>query len=123
MSATASSLTYTAKIKCVDGSGFSHRCSNNNLVMVIRDGGGVVSGSRISPLQNFTLGSSLTTESAASGSNPTTFTLSGMTNSSTATLSVGFGIPLLSSGNTGVTTLAHLHPWGSGAARRRSPRR
>jgi len=100
-----STVTYKVSVQCVNGAGVANRCSTSKtFAVVVHDTGGTA-GSRISPLQNFTLGnSSQTVSSGPSGSSTTTFVLSGMaTNSATGTFQLGFDVPLLSTGSTGST--------------------
>lgn len=100
-------LTYTVSLKCVDQG--SHHCSSTNMVAVLKDTGTVLSTSRLGALVNFTESGSQS-QISSSGSNPTTFTLgpltatSGSTATRTGAMQVGFGVPLLTSGNTGVST-------------------
>lgn len=96
------SVTYTVKVKCVDGPG-NHHCSNSNMVMVVKDTGGSGS-SPLSSLVNFTLGPNSQTVLSTSGSGSTlTMTLSALANSASNSFNIGFGAPILTSGSTGVT--------------------
>ena len=97
--------TYTVTVKCVDGGTAALACTSHAMVAVIHDPGGVVTGSRLSPLQNFTIGNNTQTVLGGPvGSSPATFTLSALTNSATATFRVGFAVPVLTSGATGLST-------------------
>jgi hypothetical protein len=97
------SLTYKVTVRCIDGTpAASHRCSTNNMVMVIKDSG--AASGRLSSLVNFTIGNNSQTIVSGASGNPATLTLAALGNSATGTFNVGFGIPILTSGATGAST-------------------
>lgn len=95
-----SALSYKVTIKCANHGGKNCSGSSQTFLVVMKDTSASATG-RVEPLQNFTIGNNTVTVVGRSGSAPTTYTLSGLTNGATTTFQVGFDIPLLSSGTTG----------------------
>jgi Domain of unknown function (DUF4402) len=104
----SSNANYTVTVTCTDG-GTSlsfKKCTSHDMLVVV-SGSGTLSGStRIGTFGDFVIGNSsqTTVGSPVIGSTSSTYTLSALGNTKTGTFEIGFDIPLLTSGTTGVAT-------------------